>query len=812
MGALSSSRALVTPGLLALALAAPSLARAQDSDGDGAVDAADAFPCDAARASVSYFPGQSTSALLAYEDQWPGHTDVDFNDVALRAHYRLERNAAGNVVQLVAVLDPVALGGDLSSGLGLQLPAARAGVTVRRRVGGGAWQAVTLEADANATMVLSSNLRELFANASGRINARANEPRLSGQRLEVEVTFATPAAISQAAAPFDLFIFRSGNLAHQVHFPQYTGTAAMNAALFNTDQDGSSSSRRFVHVSGVPAALNLMTSTRYPLEGVGISALFPDIAGFAASGGTQNAAFYTSNVVTAQGHDVAAAAVPVLAAPDSSCAVALTSCRAHHLVGARTSGQYQVDVDGAGPLAPTTVWCEMGIDGGGWTLGMNLDTSDGHVMWWNNPLWTNSTLHNAGSADLAGDYKGLPWTNLGARDVLLVVHRQGEVLGWKSFLGANPSRSMSGWLAQNMNTAFTLGVRASWLDPTLWSGEHLVRASNTLFVNQSDAFAGGCETHDYDRICSDTCKVGGNDGGGLGNCHDCAHAMNTGYWRTTSEAQAGWYGWVSSGGCYAGNPHSGLGTFGTDTAYPATARNFDNFNQASWAFLNGRDYDYAILVREARPSTSVARRSCLEHLHAGATTDGAYTIDPDGDGPGVAFTARCDMTRDGGGWTLATVGAANGSANLSTDAAVGTVTAPGQSASAKLSRATMSSLLSVGDRVMRLGHPNYGYLYLGMIRDAWATAGLGGGGYGTQVAPYSVSTAYGAVGSRTARIAWPLGGIPAACSNVGASSGECGAGLHVGTWSVSVSDGVYMNHSSIQGGASTAAPYEVWVR
>jgi LruC domain-containing protein len=315
-------------------LCASASAFAQDADADGVSDAADAFPCDATRASVSYFPGQSTSALLAFEDQWPGHTDIDFNDVAVRVHYRLERNAAGNVVQLHAVIDPVAQGGDLSSGLGLQLPVPRTGVTVRRRVGGGAWQGVSLEGDASATMVLSPNLRELFGGATGRINSVANQARLSGQRLEVEVSFSPAASLSAAAAPFDTFAFRAGNLSHQIHFPQYAGTAAMNAALFNTDQDASTGTRRFVHVSGVPAALNLMTSTRYPLEGVGISALFPDIAGFAASGGALNTAFYASNVVSAQGHDVAAPALPAVAAPSGAC------LRPFHRFALETAGGY----------------------------------------------------------------------------------------------------------------------------------------------------------------------------------------------------------------------------------------------------------------------------------------------------------------------------------------------------------------------------------------------------------------------------------------------------------------------------------------
>jgi LruC domain-containing protein len=304
----------------ALVLALPAAASAQDSDGDGVSDGADSFPCDGFRAGVSYFPGASSSALLTFEDQWPGATDLDFNDVAVRVHYRLERNAAGNVVSLAAVFDAVALGGDLSSGLGLVLPTSRAGVTAQRRIAGGGWQGLTVESDANATMVLSANLRELYGNAGGRINAVGGQTYQSAQRLELEVTFAPPAALSTAAAPFDVFIFRAGSSPrHEIHFPQFGGTSAMLSGLFNTAQDGSTSTRRFLHLSGVPAALNLMDSTRYPLEGVQVSALFPDITGFASSGGSQNAAFYSSTVVAAQGHNVPASALPSVPAASTTC-------------------------------------------------------------------------------------------------------------------------------------------------------------------------------------------------------------------------------------------------------------------------------------------------------------------------------------------------------------------------------------------------------------------------------------------------------------------------------------------------------------
>ena len=330
---------------------APALANAQDSDGDGVADAADAFPCDASRASVSYFPGATSSALLTYEDQWPSTTDLDFNDVVVRAHYRLERNAAGNVVSLHAVYDPVALGGELSNGLALQLPTSRAGVTARRRVAGGAWETLVLEGDTNATTILSPNLRELFGNNLGRINSLSGQAFVPGQRLELEVAFSPPAPLSVAAAPFDVFVFRAGDFAHQIHFPQYAGTAAMNTALFNSAQDASTPSRRFVHVSGVPAALNLMTTTRYPLEGVAISALFPDILSFAGSGGATHTNFYASSVVSSQGHSVAALALPAVPEADISCIplapVDFNFTGAPQVWTAPLTGQVRIEVWGA---------------------------------------------------------------------------------------------------------------------------------------------------------------------------------------------------------------------------------------------------------------------------------------------------------------------------------------------------------------------------------------------------------------------------------------------------------------------------------
>lgn len=51
-------------------------------------------------------------------------------------------------------------------------------------------------------------------------------------------------------------------------------------------------------------------------------------------------------------------------------------------------------------------------------------------------------------------------------------------------------------------------------------------------------------------------------------------------------------------------------------------------------------------------STNAILANCLEYRNAGFTTDGIYMIDTDNSGPELPYDCYCDMTNDGGGWTL----------------------------------------------------------------------------------------------------------------------------------------------------------------
>jgi len=313
---------LPLPAILMLSM--PALG--QDADMDGVINAADAFPCDTALSAQAFAPAEDTHGMILVEDQWPEVPDTDSNDLVATYNYVFDLDAQGRAHHIRLTVNVLAIGGIYTNGLALTLPIAKGDVShASLTIENQAAQPLTPSAtDAQYTVVLQRSLRHLFGNAAGTINSSPSKPAAAGVVMVLDVALSVPSVLDPAAAPYDLFLFRTGDPSHEIHQPRYAGSSLMNAGLFGTLQDGSTPGRHFVDSQGLPAFLLLPQATPYPSEGTPISSLFPNISTFAASGGASAQDFFTSSVqLSAEYRDSAGLKGPT---PRITARVADSSC------------------------------------------------------------------------------------------------------------------------------------------------------------------------------------------------------------------------------------------------------------------------------------------------------------------------------------------------------------------------------------------------------------------------------------------------------------------------------------------------------
>ena len=261
-----------------------------DSDGDGVPDALDAYPNDATRAFVSYYPNQLDFATYAFEDLWPAYGDYDCNDMVVNFNYKIVTNAQNKVVDLIAKFKIKASGASFDNGFGLALstsPSNVESVTGCIKVGtvvkvdpkgfesGHTTNTVIIPVDAVNTLLGRSI-----------INTQHGGYAVQTAVQTVTVHLSTPQA-SIGTAPYNPFIFINQDRGKEVHLKDHAPTQLANPVYFGSLNDASNPALGHYYRSntGLPWGLEIPVDFDYPLEKTDIVQTYLHFAEWAESSG-----------------------------------------------------------------------------------------------------------------------------------------------------------------------------------------------------------------------------------------------------------------------------------------------------------------------------------------------------------------------------------------------------------------------------------------------------------------------------------------------------------------------------------------------
>ncbi|MFD2873378.1 LruC domain-containing protein [Mucilaginibacter ximonensis] len=276
-----------------------------DTDGDGVLDTQDAFPNDATKAYINYYPSQNSYATIAFEDNWPKKGDFDFNDLVVNYRYTFVSNAKNQVVNMTGDFKVAAAGASFKNGFGVQLPVSASAV---QSVSGyllspGSYISLAangVEAGQSKAVIIPFDNHDLMIHNqdySFFVNTMNSKDKVTGTTASVTVNFTSPVdASSLQASAFNPFLISNLRRGYEVHLPGYLPTDKADTKYFGTDDDKTSVSgnKYYLSANNQPWALNFTDTFSYPIETIDINQTYLHFADWAQSGGTLYTDWYSN--------------------------------------------------------------------------------------------------------------------------------------------------------------------------------------------------------------------------------------------------------------------------------------------------------------------------------------------------------------------------------------------------------------------------------------------------------------------------------------------------------------------------------------
>ena len=277
-----------------------------DTDGDGVNDDFDDYPNDPERAFNNYYPDENSLGSLAFEDLWPYKGDYDFNDLVVNYRFNTITNATDNAVEIYMTLKVVAIGAGYKNGFGIQFPFSPD--VVDNVSGDFSFTQNMVNISSNnleenqdkAVIVFFDNAFDLLPHPGGGtgVNVQLGATYVEPQEAEFLVSFAYPVSPANLGqAPFNPFIFVNGDRGREIHMKNYEPTSLVDASLFNTGQDVSSTGSGLYYktTNNLPWAVNIIEGFDYPIEKTAVIDAFNYFANWAESSGNEYPSWYSND-------------------------------------------------------------------------------------------------------------------------------------------------------------------------------------------------------------------------------------------------------------------------------------------------------------------------------------------------------------------------------------------------------------------------------------------------------------------------------------------------------------------------------------